>query len=79
MIYLIKKKRFVEKYLYWVAHEEIHGFANDSNSYRSMMMNAMRMNQDYSSEVLCNIPLNEEPNINAIRFFKLLKDFDEPL
>jgi hypothetical protein len=44
-----------------------------------MMMNAMRMNQDYSSEVLCNIPLNEEPNINATRFFKLLKDFDEPL
>jgi len=22
MIYLIKKKRFVEKYLYWVAHGE---------------------------------------------------------
>ena len=42
-------------------------------------MNAMRMNQDYSSEVSCNIPLNKEPYINVTRFFKLLKDFDVPL
>jgi hypothetical protein len=40
--------------------------------YRSMIMDAMRMNHDYSGEGSCNISLDEEPNINRTRFFELL-------
>jgi hypothetical protein len=40
--------------------------------YRSMIMDAMRMNHDYSAEGSCNISLDEEPNINRTRFFELL-------
>jgi hypothetical protein len=55
----------------------MHEVVDDNNNpYRSMVMNAMRMNQVYASE--CSI-VDEEPNINATRFFKLLKYFDEPL
>jgi hypothetical protein len=39
-------------------------------------MNVMEMDYDYSSESSYNIVLNEEPNVDASRFFKLLKDFD---
>jgi hypothetical protein len=56
----------------------IYGFVNDNNnSYRSMVMDAMRMNRDYPGEGSCNIPLDEEPNINAAKFFDFLKDLDE--
>jgi hypothetical protein len=56
----------------------IHGFVNDNNnSYRSMVMDAMRMIRDYPGEESCNIPLDEEPNINAAKFFDFLKDLDE--
>jgi hypothetical protein len=41
-----------------------------------MVMDAMRMNQDYASE--CSI-IDEEPNVDTIRFFKLLKDSNELL
>jgi hypothetical protein len=38
----------------------IHGFVdNNINTYRSMMMNEIRMNHDYSGEVSCNILLDE--------------------
>jgi hypothetical protein len=58
----------------------IHEFVNDnSNLYRSMVMNTMRMNQGYSGEGLFNIFLDEKSNIDATRFFKFLKDYDEPL
>jgi len=58
----------------------IHEFVNDnSNPYRSMVMNTMRMNQGYSGEGLFNIFLDEKSNIDATRFFKFLKDYDEPL
>jgi len=40
---------------------------------------AIRMNQDYSSEVSHNISLDEKQNVDAIKFFKLLKDFNESL
>ena len=44
----------------------IHEFVDDNNNpYRSMVTNAMRMNQNYSSECSYNIPLDEEPNANA--------------
>ena len=42
----------------------IHGFADDnSNPYRSMVIDAMRINHSYSGEGSCNIPLYKEPNI----------------
>ena len=44
----------------------IHEFVDDNNNpYRSMVTNAMRMNQNYSSKCSYNIPLDEEPNTNA--------------
>jgi hypothetical protein len=58
---------------------------NNINHYWSIVMNVMEMDYDYSSEGSCNIFLsegscniflNEEPNVDASRFFKLLKDFD---
>jgi hypothetical protein len=49
---------------------------NNSNHYRSMIIDAMRMNQGYVGECLI---VDEEPNPNIARFYKLLKDFDEPL
>jgi hypothetical protein len=49
---------------------------NNSNHYRSMIIDAMRMNQGYVGECLI---VGEEPNPNIARFYKLLKDFDEPL
>jgi hypothetical protein len=54
-----------------------HGVANDnSNPYRNMVTDAMRMNQGNVSQ--CPIA-KEEPNADAARFFNLLKDSDEPL
>jgi len=49
---------------------------DNSNPYRNMIMDAMRMNQGYTSQ--CSI-VDEEPNADAIRFFYILKDFDELL
>jgi hypothetical protein len=58
----------------------IHGFTeNNSNPYRSMIMATMRMKYDYSGEDSRNILLNEEQNVDTTKFFKLLKDYDEPL
>jgi len=55
----------------------MHGVVDDnSNPYRNMIMDAMRMNQGYTSQ--CSI-VDEELNANAIRFFYILKDFDELL
>ena len=53
----------------------VHGVVNDnSNPYKNMVMDAMRMNQGNDSQ--CSI-IEEEPNTNATRFFDLLKDYDE--
>jgi len=41
------------------------------------VMVAMRMSQDYNGSH--NIPLDEEPKIDAIRFLKILKDYNELL
>jgi hypothetical protein len=55
----------------------VHGVANDnSNPYRNMVMDAMRMNQGNVNQ--CPI-VEEEPNADASRFFYLLKDSDESL
>ena len=55
----------------------VHEAANDNtNPYRNMVMDAMRMNQGNVSQ--CPI-VEEEPNADATRFFYLLKDSDEPL
>ena len=37
-----------------------------SSHYRSMMMDAMRINHGYLIESLC---INEEPHVDATRFF----------
>jgi hypothetical protein len=49
---------------------------DNSNHYRSMVIDALRMNQGYAGE--CSI-VDEEPNAEAIRFFELLKDSDKLL
>jgi hypothetical protein len=52
----------------------VHEAANDNtNSYRNMVMDAIRMNQGNVSQ--CPI-VEEEPNADAARFFELLKDSD---
>lgn len=44
----------------------IHGFTNDNNNpYKSIVTNAMRMDQNYSSKCSHNISLEEEPNTNT--------------
>jgi len=55
----------------------VHRVANDnSNPYRNMVMDAMRMNQGNVSQ--CPI-IEEEPNADVARFFDMLKDSDKPL
>ena len=54
----------------------VHEVANNnSNPYRNMVMDAIRMNQGNPSQ--CPI-VEEEPNADAARFFYLLKDSDKP-
>jgi hypothetical protein len=55
----------------------VHEAANDNtNPYRNMIMDAMKMNQGNVSQ--CPIG-EEEPNADVTRFFDLLKDSNEPL
>jgi len=55
----------------------VHGVANDnSNPYKNMIINAMRMNQGNVSQ--CPI-IEKEPNADATMFFDLLKDSGKPL
>ena len=49
---------------------------DNSKYYREYGYGCKRMNRSYASE--CSI-IDEEPNTNAARFFKLVKDFDGPL
>jgi hypothetical protein len=45
----------------------MYGFIDNNNDhYRSMVMDAMRINQDYASECLI---IDEELNLDAIMFF----------
>jgi hypothetical protein len=55
----------------------MHKVENEnSNPYRNMVMDAMRMSEGNVRE--CPI-VEEEPNADATRFFDLLTDSDEPL
>ena len=55
----------------------VHGVVNEnSNPYRNMVMDAMRMNQDNVSQ--CPI-IEEEPNADATWFFWYVEKFYEPL
>ena len=55
----------------------VHGVVDDNNnSYRNMVMDVMRMNQDHVGECLI---IDEEPNANTTSFFDILKDYDELL
>ena len=55
----------------------VHGVVNDnSNPYRNMVIDAMRMNQGNASQ---SPIVEEEPNADTTRFFDLLKDSDEIL
>jgi hypothetical protein len=55
----------------------MHGVVDDNNNpYRTMIMDAMRMNQGHVDQYPI---VDEEPNVDAARFFNLLKDSDEPL
>ena len=52
----------------------VHGIVyNNTTRYKNMVMKAMRMNQDYASQFLI---VDEELNVDATRFFNLLKDSD---
>jgi hypothetical protein len=56
---------------------KVHEVGNDNtNPYRNMIMDVMRMSEGNFSE--CPI-VEEESNADATRFFYLLKDSDEPL
>jgi len=55
----------------------MHGVVDDNrNSYRNVVMDAMRMNHDHADQ--CSI-IDEEPNIDATRFFDVSKDYNEPI
>jgi len=49
---------------------------NNTNPYKNMVIDAMRMNQGNISQ--CPI-VEEEPNANATRFLDLMKDSNKPL
>jgi hypothetical protein len=49
---------------------------NNSNRYKRMIMDATRINQDYTRECLT---IDEKLNTYATRFFELLKDSDKSL
>jgi hypothetical protein len=48
---------------------------NNNNPYRSMIIDAMRMNQGYAGE---SPIVDEESNVDVVSFFDVLKDFNEP-
>ena len=49
---------------------------DNSNSYMSIVMDVMRMNHNYSYD--CSI-VNEKPNVDTLRCFDLLKNFNKLL
>jgi len=55
----------------------VHGVVDDnSNRYKSMVINAMRMNQGDAGKFSI---ADEEQNADTTRFFDLLKDYDKSL
>jgi len=55
----------------------VHGVINDNNnnSYRNMIMDAMRMNQSHADQYPI---IDKKPNVDATIFFYLLKDSNKP-
>ena len=74
----VSKRRMVETVVGSTSSaSNVHEAANDNtNPYKNMVMDAMRMNEGNVSQ--CPI-IGEEPNADAARFFDLLKDSDKPL
>jgi hypothetical protein len=74
----VSKKRMRERVIGSTSSaSNVHEAANDNtNPYRNMVMDVMRMNEGNVSQ--CPI-VKEEPNADAARFFYLMKDSDEPL
>jgi len=57
-------------------YSNIHEVVNDDNNrYMSMMMNVMEINHSYLGE---GLRVDKELNVDAIRFFQLLKDSNKP-
>ena len=55
----------------------VHGVVDENNnSYRNMIMDAMRMNKNYSGEYLI---IDEKQKCKRNLVFYLLKDSDKPL
>jgi len=55
----------------------IHGVVDDDNNhYKSMMMDTMRINEGYACEYSS---VDKESNVDIVRFFGILKDFDKLL
>jgi hypothetical protein len=55
----------------------MHGVVDDnSNNYRSIAIDAIRMNQGYIDDCLI---IDEELNADVTKFFELLKDSDKSL
>ena len=52
---------------------------DNTNPCKSMVMDAIEINQNYSSECSRNISLDEEPNADPSRFFKPMKDSNKAL
>jgi hypothetical protein len=74
----VSKKRMGERVVGSTSSaSNVHEATNDNtNPYKNMVMDAMRMNQGNVSQ--CPI-VEEEPNEMQLGFFILLKDSDEPL
>ena len=54
----------------------MHDVVDDyNNSYRSMVIDAIRINLGYAGESLI---VDEESNANSVSFFDILKDFNKP-
>ena len=49
---------------------------DNSNHYRNIMMDALKMNHGYSGE---DLSVDEKLNMDASRFFNILKYYDESL
>jgi hypothetical protein len=71
----------LEKIIYSTfSSSNIHEFVDDyCNPYRNIVMDVIKIKHGYSRKNSRNIPLDEEPNIDATRFFEFLKNYDETL
>ena len=58
-------------------YSSVHGVVDDnSNPHKNIVIDAMRMNQSHAGQFSI---IDEEPNVETIKFFDFLKDSDKPL